>query len=173
LFHQFTESPTILPPISKSQTATTDISSTGSPLIGQPSNCTTFNSKPVVEPIISGAPPTVYTPKNPKNENLAEDSCSLTPRQLPLEQHSSSSKGYSPNSSGSSIHTNQEPLQVSNVSESRVTNKPMMKVFPVYNKEDHHSLTAQNKHLRERLQTQTEERTGSYKGQNRPHLRCR
>jgi hypothetical protein len=60
--------------------------------------------------IISGAPPTVYTPKNPKNENLAENSCSLTPRQLPLEQHSSSSKGYSPNSSGSSIHTNQEPL---------------------------------------------------------------
>ena len=152
MFHQFTESPTILPPISKSQTAPTDISSTGSPLIGQPSNSTTFNSKPVVEPIIS-----VYTPKNPKNENLAENSCSLTPRQLPLEQHSSSSKGYSPNSSGSSIHTNQEPLQVSNVSESRVTKKPMMKVFPVYNKEDHRSLTAQNKHLRELLQTQTEE----------------
>lgn len=81
----------------------------------------------------------------------------MTPRELPLEQHSSSSKGYSPNSSGSSIHTNQEPLQVSNVSESRVTNKPMMKVFPVYNKEDHRSLTAQNKHLRELLQTQTEE----------------
>jgi hypothetical protein len=39
-------------------------------LIGQPSNSTTFNSKPVVEPIISGAPPTVYTPKNPKNEKI-------------------------------------------------------------------------------------------------------
>jgi len=35
-------------------------------LIGQPPNSTTFNSKPVVEPIIFGAPPTVYTPKNIK-----------------------------------------------------------------------------------------------------------
>lgn len=122
-----------------------------------------------------GAPHTVHVPKSPEPGNRRQNESTSTPRRILSEPNIKSRKSprdyvvtekpafninesTTPPKSNRSSQSEIQLRQVPEIFESRIfKSKPVMKVAPVYNSQDQKSLTAQNKHLRDLLQTQTDE----------------
>ncbi|XP_076071735.1 uncharacterized protein LOC143043208 [Mytilus galloprovincialis] len=174
-FKGFYESPRILPPISRAETAPADSSSSSSTLISKPPYSTSLTEKPETDPPLFGAPHTVHVPKSPEPGNRRQNESTSTPRRILSEPNTKSRKSprdyvvtekpafdinesTTPPKSNRSSQSEIQLRQVPDIFESRIfKSKPVMKVAPVYNSQDQKSLTAQNKHLRDLLQTQTDE----------------
>ncbi|XP_063415882.1 uncharacterized protein LOC134697532 [Mytilus trossulus] len=175
-FKGFYESPRILPPISRAETAPADSSSSSLTLISKPPYSTSLTDKPEADPPLFGAPHTVHVPKSPEPDNRRQNESASTPRRILSEPNIKSRKSprdfvatekpifniidstTSPSISNRSSQSEIKLRPAPDIFESRIfKSKPVMKVAPVYNSQDQKSLTAQNKHLRDLLQTQTDE----------------